>query len=122
MLLNNLYTILEEKTEGDTTTYRLELNPDHEIFKGHFPGMPVLPGVCMMEIVKEVLEKQKSVSTRLKKAGNLKFLSIVNPREHRLLDLELKIKSEENATLSISANLKWESTLFFKMDAGFSRS
>ncbi|MEJ0079486.1 MAG: hypothetical protein WDM78_00620 [Puia sp.] len=28
---------------------------DQAIFSGHFPGQPVLPGVCMMEMVAEVL-------------------------------------------------------------------
>lgn len=36
---------------ADETTIRAEthVNPDWEIFKGHFPDMPIMPGVLLIE-------------------------------------------------------------------------
>ncbi len=50
----------------------LDINKDCDIFKGHFPGHPVVPGACMLQIVKDVLEEALKVSVRLKKGGSSK--------------------------------------------------
>lgn len=33
--------------------FRVALLPDCEVYKGHFPGNPVSPGVCNIETIKE---------------------------------------------------------------------
>ena len=57
MLNDNLYrtdsfSYQEEKIEAE-----ISIDVHHKIFEGHFPGQPVLPGVCMIQIVKELVEK-----------------------------------------------------------------
>ncbi|MBK7691597.1 MAG: hypothetical protein IPJ31_10925 [Bacteroidetes bacterium] len=37
----------ENKIIADIT-----INANHAILKGHFPGHPVVPSVCMMEMIK----------------------------------------------------------------------
>ena len=54
MLEHYLYDILSAE-EGDFNIIILEDSP---IFKGHFPEYPVVPGVCLMQIIKELAEKK----------------------------------------------------------------
>ncbi|MBD0423384.1 hypothetical protein AB0L35_05600 [Streptomyces sp. NPDC052309] len=35
--------------DGDTVTASATVDPGHEVFPGHYPGFPVLPGVCLIE-------------------------------------------------------------------------
>jgi 3-hydroxyacyl-[acyl-carrier-protein] dehydratase len=42
--------------------------------------MPIVPGVCMMQMAKELIEFRYGKKTRIIKAANLKFLSILNPQ------------------------------------------
>ena len=79
ILKDNFYTIRESRFEADEINATIELNPAHKIFKGHFPGLPIVPGVCMVQIQKELIEKELSRKIILKKATNIKFLSIINP-------------------------------------------
>lgn len=53
MLLQDFYT-LEQLTETGANKHEatIDINPAHEVFKGHFPDNPVMPGVCMMQIIK----------------------------------------------------------------------
>ena len=57
-ILTDFYTLQSsEKEENGRFIAKITLNKDHDIFNGHFPGNPVTPGVCMMQIVKELTEE-----------------------------------------------------------------
>ncbi|MBS1934927.1 MAG: hydroxymyristoyl-ACP dehydratase, partial [Bacteroidetes bacterium] len=56
MLQGNFFTITSIAHENISVKAVLELNPAHDIFKGHFPETPVVPGVCMLQMLKEVME------------------------------------------------------------------
>ena len=89
MLRDELYTVAALQDVDSRITATLQINPQHNIFKGHFPGQPVLPGACMLQMVKEVLESVLGKSLRLKKADHLKFLSVVDPGVNNVLELTL---------------------------------
>nr|WP_297656658.1 hydroxymyristoyl-ACP dehydratase [uncultured Prevotella sp.] len=92
-LKNNLYTIkdkqLVQPTDGGTTSgrkvlsgsYELELNPSCFIYQAHFPGEPITPGVCIMQMGQEVLEDALEKTLQVIAVKNIKFLSIISPKE-----------------------------------------
>ena len=57
MLIEGLYSVIDYQWDEQNVNAVIELNKDHDIFKGHFPGNPVMPGVCMLQIIKELTEK-----------------------------------------------------------------
>jgi len=63
----------------------VSLNSSHRIFNGHFPGNPVVPGVCQVQMVREVAEAALGSKCRLVSADNIKFLSMIVPSEHPCL-------------------------------------
>lgn len=93
MLMNNLYTVpsFEFSSSKDKVTARISLNSEHEVFEGHFPGNPILPGVCTVQIALELLEKLTDRELRLVNAGNIKYLGFVNPLTMIDLVFELAI-------------------------------
>ena len=52
-LKNNLYSIISADEAGKS--FRLRLIPDCVIYRAHFPELPVTPGVCIIQIVSELL-------------------------------------------------------------------
>ena len=106
-ILTDFYTLKSsEKTENGSFIANISLNKDHEIFKGHFPGNPVTPGVCMMQIVKELTEEFTGKKLFLKSASNVKFMAIINPEENPDLMLEFDINQTEE-------DIKVKNTTFF---------
>src|ERR1700709_205835 len=89
ILAGTFYTIVSDIAEAERISTVLELNPEHEIFLGHFPGQPVVPGVCMMQIVKEMLEAATSRTLRLHTGLDLKFLSVIDPRVNSTIHAEI---------------------------------
>ena len=114
ILLGQLFTLSERQDINGQLSWNLHLDAGHRIFNGHFPGNPILPGVCMMHIVKEALEQEFSTKFRVRKADQLKFLRIIDPRETPELKLQIKAVKEDNG-YKISASLSKEEASFFKM-------
>lgn len=115
MLIDNLYTTQSLLIEESAISATILLNKDHEIFKGHFPSMPVLPGVCMMQMVNDLAEKKINRKLTLKSAGTIKFLSVINPEEHPQIDLQLII-SENDDAVQVDATLFAGTIVFFKIN------
>ncbi len=81
-LKNKLYTITAKETDGKTSaTFELRLDPECFIYKAHFPGQPITPGVCIVQTAKELLEEMTGKALDIVFAKNVKFLSVVTPTD-----------------------------------------
>lgn len=106
-LKNNLYKIISKEEVNSIFNYTVELNPSCVIYEAHFPGEPITPGVCIVQIGKEVIEdlllEQSSASRRLEiiKAKNIKFLSVISPNETPILTYQVRklIFSDDKMTV-----------------------
>ena len=123
MLLNSFFEIGEQSasTEGDKTIIKalISINKTHKIFEGHFPDQPVVPGVCMIQMVKEVLENHMSKKLLLESAGNIKFLSVINPEIHNKLNVEISYSPVDHS-FNVDASFSWEELIFFKIKGSYS--
>lgn len=114
MLLNDFFTIQKIETSDTEIKALLAINAAHKIFEGHFPGQPVVPGVCMMQMIKETLETVTCGSTDLVSAPEIKFLVIIDPSQNNIIEAELKYKPEENGYVNVTAVLSKGETTHFK--------
>ncbi|MBN1416842.1 MAG: hydroxymyristoyl-ACP dehydratase [Bacteroidales bacterium] len=112
--LNDLYVIkdIQEDSQGGRVIIQTEINPDHALFGGHFPGSPVLPGVCTIQIMKELLIFHLGTRLELRKAGTIKYLSFINPEVNRLINFDLQVKETEEGQLAVSATVFYGTTVF----------
>ena len=90
MLLNNLYIIQSISDFENQIEASIRLMADHAIFSGHFPRQPVMPGVCMMEMVAEVIGYQQKRWFRISGAPLVKFLKMIDPRKSSEIHVEIK--------------------------------
>lgn len=116
MLNDHFYTLTDPVSiTGMNFRTEINLNSKHPIFKGHFPGLPVVPGVCMMAIVKELLQKGVGKKLQLQKADTIKFLALINPNEHPSVDVEIKYLPNEDGTYSTDAVIYAGNRPYFKL-------
>lgn len=76
--------------------------PGFEGFKGHFPGRPILPGVCLVQAGVVALGMARGAPLRLKRLGSAKWLAPVLPGE----SLSLTLAVRERAPAGLSAKVK----------------
>lgn len=117
MLLTDLYTITSvDQAEGQITC-TLQIDAAHPVFRGHFPGSPVLPGVVQLEMVKAVLSKALERPLALKEMSTCKFLEVLNPAETPELTIHIQYKG--GALLDVNASGKHGEKTYFKARASF---
>ena len=75
ILKDSLYHITQKTERG----YEVLLDEKHFIYQAHFPGEPVTPGVCIIQMAKELLEDYLQHDFEIKQVKNVKFLSVISP-------------------------------------------
>lgn len=119
MLLNNFFTINTIETVDFDIKTELVINAEHQIFEGHFPEQPVVPGVCMMQMVKEIMEAVTQKKTNLVKAMEMKFLAVINPLQNNIIQASLHYSVDGNNTIVVSATLFKDELTHFKFKGIF---
>ena len=120
MRLTDGFFIIEsiQDTEGGFEAV-LRTNPEHPIYKAHFPGSPITPGVCIIQAAGELLEKILNRKLYLKTVKNVKFLSVIIPEEGKKIRYNLSnIVDDENGckaqiTVSDDASVYAKISLIF---------
>lgn len=116
MLIEGLYIVNEITHENSEITAKISLNPTHDIFKGHFPGNPIMPGVCMMQVIKELTEDVIKKELFLQKSTNIKFMAKINPEVNPdlLINIEYSI---EDGIVKLKNSTYFYETLALKLNA-----
>lgn len=91
-LTNNLFSITAKRPEDKGASYDVVLHPDHFIYQAHFPGEPITPGVCIIQMVKELLEDLVKHPLSVTAVKTVKFLAILSPIETPEVTCTLTLK------------------------------
>lgn len=117
-LENNFYTInnIEQKSD-DTFAVEVTILPEHQIYEGHFPQQPVVPGVCTLTIIREIIGNILSKEVHFASIKECKYVSALIPQEDLRIMINLTITESkvtavvervdnQQAVLKLKANLK----------------
>jgi len=118
MLLKGLYKIDELNNTEREISAKISIDANHEIFKGHFPDNPIMPGVCMLQIIKELTEKVLKKELFLQTATNIKFMAKINPEINSELLLNISF-IEEEGIIKLKNNTFFDETLALKLRATY---
>lgn len=116
MVLKNFYKIVSEEKTGDSKyIFTILVNEKHDVFKGHFPGNPIMPGVCMIQIIKELTEAVTASSLIIQTLANVKFMALINPDATPELRLELDIVTTEDNLVKVKNTTYFNDTVALKL-------
>ena len=95
MLIEGFYNIQSVTLVKDQAIHvSIQLNKNHFVFNGHFPNNPITPGVCMLQIIKEITEEHVKEKLFLQSILSIKFMALINPNDNADLILELFVYQE----------------------------
>lgn len=118
MLLKDFYSVFSStELEGEFIT-EVEINKDHDLYRGHFPDRPVTPGVILMQLFKEEAERRSNKKLQLVTAANVKFMAVVDPNVCEKLTLQSSMVYE-NGILKLKGIAKQNDTISLKISATY---
>ncbi len=116
-IFNGLIKALSVEAEGEESfCATFEIDPSSEVFEGHFPGQPVLPGVVMVEIAKRSAERALQKDLKMVEAANFKFLRMIDPTVVSSALFRFALKPHEHGWRVKGTILSGED-IYFKADA-----
>jgi 3-hydroxyacyl-[acyl-carrier-protein] dehydratase len=125
MLMNDFYTIIDQiEAEGVSGSpldkpgkrydFTIKLNPDHPVYGGHFPGNPVVPGVCQVQMIKELTSFVLEKEVILFQSDNIKFLLMIRPQETPVLKVTIDIREKETGFWNVTGTFSKDEQIFLK--------
>ncbi len=120
MLLQDFYKITNLTSIEMGINATIKLNPNHEVYKGHFPGQAVVPGVIQLQIVKEILENHLDKELFMGSVSQVKYLIPITPEEINELNISISYKNNEEGNLKTSVLVSFGNAIFTKAKITFS--
>lgn len=117
MLLHNYYTILQQSQESDAYLFEVSLNADCSVYKGHFPGEPVSPGVCNIQMLKECLETILGHTVLLDTIQQCRFTTLITPVAYPVLEIRIYILQQEEGRVKFKATIGKGEEVYLELKA-----
>ncbi|MEP7168628.1 MAG: hypothetical protein ABI855_04605 [Bacteroidota bacterium] len=118
----NFYSVTKtEPMNKETNQFSANvlLNPDHPVYKGHFPEMPVAPGVALTGMVQEILEGQMHRPLFLSEASDIKFVRLVLPNDQNEYEVSYTLKFPTETIIDAIVVIRSGDQMFIKMRCKF---
>ncbi|HBG53675.1 MAG TPA: hypothetical protein DDW70_05640 [Rikenellaceae bacterium] len=115
MFINNLYRIVDKVVYGEQARVTILLNRDSVIYKAHFPGNPITPGACIVEMGREIASLVLEKDLVLEKADNIKFLAGIHPGNTPRVVFKLQVQEQEKGKWRVRAEVMDGDNIMTKM-------
>ncbi|MCH5168227.1 MAG: hydroxymyristoyl-ACP dehydratase [Prevotellaceae bacterium] len=129
ILKDSLYTIVSQQQDDSSVLFCVRIHPEWPIYEAHFPRHPITPGVCIIQMVQELLQELQSSDPRLRsvenrlrliRAKHVKYVSIISPEEvTEIFVTFLKIDPQPDGCVKVQAEVSSGEKLYTKLSAIF---
>lgn len=114
-LIDNFFRIVEQ---GDMMR-KVAMNADHEIYKAHFPGDPITPGVCLVQMATEMLQEIYGKHLELAEVNRIKYRNMVKPTDSPAYFFTPM--SEDDESMKVKVLVKDGEKVFTEMTLSYSK-
>lgn len=116
MLIKDYYTIEGSSIQENAHIFHINLNPDCTVYQGHFPGEPVSPGVCNIQMIKELAEQVAGRKLFMSNLSLCRLTTLVTPQAHPAMDATLFL-DEKEGIYKLRATLGKDGETYLEMKA-----
>lgn len=83
--MEEFYKVIDTRTDNNQVSVSVQVNPEHPIYKAHFPGHPITPGAMLVRMAIEIVSAQCGLAGDANEVKNVKFLHPHLPQEQNHL-------------------------------------
>lgn len=92
---------LSSDNDGNATA-RFRFPAGFTGFQGHFPGQPVLPGICLIQAVLAMYDALHATRARLQEVVNAKFIAPASCDQNLTITLQQRAENEGRKRIKAS--------------------
>jgi 3-hydroxyacyl-[acyl-carrier-protein] dehydratase len=93
------------------------INQEDIILKAHFPNMPIIPGVMLLNLIRKMVSIVTNKNLILTNADNVKFIKPIIPETNKIdITVEFNL-TNNNSSYNVSAYLKYNSENIAKINS-----
>jgi 3-hydroxyacyl-[acyl-carrier-protein] dehydratase len=118
--LDNLFITQSITETEDGFEAIVRCNPNHDVYKAHFPGNPITPGACMLQEAGVLMQEKKGRPMFLKMAKNIKYLSLLIPAEDKEAKFVFSRVVENETECKAQVVIADEDNVYTKMSLTYS--
>lgn len=122
MLIEGFYRVIDIESSDSEIKATIALNENHDVYKGHFEGQPVVPGVIQLQIIKEFLEQKLDSKLMLSNLVQVKYLSLIIPDANTNIQFVISIKESVETIVKVVAIISSGNLIHTKAKLEFSPS
>lgn len=114
-LENNYFKLLRMHRQDDASaTFHVALLPDCDVYRGHFPGNPVCPGVCTMQMIRECAETFLGKSLHQPVVSQCRFVTLMTPAGCPEVDIKMEILAITDQTFTVKATVSDSDNIYME--------
>lgn len=103
---DSYFHIMNSRDGGGCTLFDVVIDPSCEVYKGHFPGKPVSPGVCNIGMIRLCAEKAAGHSLRFTSIKQCRLTGLVTPSPSHILQVEVRLTGTEDGHTLLGAVIR----------------
>jgi len=79
---------VSQSRDGETLSGSCLVAADMPFFKGHFPGLPIMPAVAQIEMIRALLQQHTDWNKAIAGGSGLKFTGRIQPNDSLIIRLQ----------------------------------
>lgn len=121
LLKDKFFTVLhEEKITANDAVYLCELKADCDVYQGHFPGKPVSPGVCNIEMIRECAEMLTGKDLKISTIKQCRLTAVASPSVCPKVDVKVNVAAIEGTqSYNVVATIADAETSYMELKGTF---
>ena len=119
-LLDSYFRIISHTQADEQHVFDVQMLADHPVYQGHFPGNPVSPGVCNMQMLKECAEQALGRPTDFVEVKQYRLMGVISPQNTPRLTITITL-APADAQCTLTARVTSSETTYidFKGTLGY---
>lgn len=122
MLKERYYRITGSDAGSGHAVFHVALVEDCAVYDGHFPGNPVCPAVCNIEMAGECLAQAMACTLHLSALKKCRLPAVASPRISPRLDITLEWSTTAGGRVAATAVISDSRTVYLKMKAEYTKT
>jgi len=114
-MIEFFYNITSFESGDGRFSARIELVRDNIIYNAHFPGHPITPGACQLEIVRAVASRAAGRDLEIVTIKNLKFIKAVDPLENNAFSVDGDLNAGDDGLIKCTSSVTDGDAVFAKI-------